>query len=435
MGDELVNELACQHDAALDGPILQLGESAHFCSVSFKPHRLRRKRVKRLLCKRIPTAQAHLRYLDRALEYRNRRAHIVCERRIEAAAPFRRTPQLPLGIEQRSPHVFKRLRQAAKLLAPNPLNRKVQVLPGYAFRGARELAQRTGDMHPIEPTERDPAQPAVHQHRSKAGGNRQNPRHGAGGALGRRVICGVRDEVLAKGLPQVRAGHRLEQFNTLQAIRAAKLVISRQIVRGDRVVHLEDLLLRIPFVVIETPVVQLDLSVANHVDRRVYHAGRIRTLRCVIVSGLPIPRGDEHRKRTVARQVKLGGGEQLSRHGVIDIWPRINHAALRQAVFERHLKFVVAVVPGGKQLDEPQRQRRGDREVRAQIHHERQAERARAPPCAKALPSRKPLESLALTRPAFATRRPTGAALTPAHGQPGMPSARISRAPHLATHL
>ena len=158
--------------------------------------------------------------------------------------------------------------------------------------------------------------------------------------------------------PQVRAGHRLEQFNTLQAIRAAKLVISRQIVRGDRVVHLEDLLLRIPFVVIETPVVQLDLSVANHVDRRVYHAGRIRTLRCVIVSGLPIPRGDEHRKRTVARQVKLGGGEQLSRHGVIDIWPRINHAALRQAVFERHLKFVVAVVPGGKQLDEPQRQRR-----------------------------------------------------------------------------
>ena len=290
-------------------------------------------------------------------------------------------------------------------------------------------------MHPIEPAERDPAQPAVGQHRNKAGSNRQNPRHGAGGAPGYRIICGVRDEVLAKGLLQVRAGHRLEQLDTLQAIRAAKLVISRQIVRGDRVVHLEDLLLRIPFVVIETPVVQLDLSVANHVDRRVYHAGRIRTLRRVIVSGLPVPRGDEHRKRTVARQVKLGGGKQFSRHGVIDIWPRINHAALRQTVFERHLKFVVAVVPGGKKLDEPQRQHRGDREVRAQIHRERQAERARAPPCAKALPAGKPLEGLALTRPAFATRRAMGAALIPARSQPGMPSARISRAPHLATHL
>ena len=177
------------------------------------------------------------------------------ERRIEAPPRLGRAPQFALGLEQRCAHVLERLRQAPQLATANGANGKIQVLLGDTVGRAGEFGQRPGNVHAVEAAEREQAQAAVCEDGRKSRGKREDPRHQARGRLRCRIVSRIRNQSLAERLLEIRPGHRLEQLDALRTALAAQLVISGEIVRGDRAVHLQNILLRIPLVVIQPPIV------------------------------------------------------------------------------------------------------------------------------------------------------------------------------------
>ena len=241
--------------------------------------------------------------------------------------------------------MLERFRQATQLATANDADGKIQVLPGDTVGRTGELGQRPGDMNAVEMAERQPAQNAIGKDGREPRREREDPRHQAHRRPRCGIVCGIRDKPLAERLLQIRAGHGLEQLDALCTPLAAQLIIASEIVCRDRAVRLEDFLLGVPLVVVEPPVVQLDLAAANQIDGCVQRADGATAVRHIPASGPPVPGRNENRIRPVTGQVKLGGGEQLTRVGVVDIRARIDCSALGQAVFEAHLEFVVPVVP------------------------------------------------------------------------------------------
>lgn len=74
----------------------------------------------------------------------------------------------------------------------------------------------------------------------------------------------------------------------------------------------------------------------------------------------------------------------------------IDHAVLGQTVVERHLEFVISIIPSREYLNGAQRKHRGDNKIGDQIRREDHAQRPQAPPGTQALFSRQTFQLFAL---------------------------------------